>query len=104
MIIKENERFTFKIYNVKGEPFHLKPIYDSINHSYHRMENGKDFKFVNTWSYYIPVAVRMFFLWWCFDFSIKPRLLSGKTPSRYVDIKDTHLQLMGLPHGSWQDK
>lgn len=103
MIIKENEKFKLRIYNVNGEPFHWKPVYDSINHNYHRLQNGKDFKFVNTWSYYMPITNRFFWLWWCLDFTIKPKLISGKTPNRYVEFRKTHLELMDLPHGSWKD-
>jgi len=103
MIIKETENFKLKINNVKGEPFHWKPVWCGAKHNYHRVENGKDFKFINTWSYYIPIMNRVFWLWWCLSFTIKPKLISGKIPQRYVPLKDTHLELMDLPHGSWQD-
>lgn len=103
MIIKENSNIKISIHRVKGEPFHLRPICDCIKYNYHRIENGKDFKFINAWSYYIPIGNRFFWLWWCLTIKIKPTLLSGKAPIRYVDFKKTHLELLDLPHGSWRD-
>ncbi len=104
MIIKRTENFQLKIYQVSGEPFHWKPIYDCIKHSFWKVENGIDFKWVNTWAHYIPVTNRCFWLWWCIDFTVFPKNIGGKTPCRYVNLNKTHLEPMKYPHGSWRDE
>ena len=101
--IKDHEDFRIFIGIVKGEPFHWKPVWCRTKRSFHKLENGKDFKWINTWSYYIPVTVRVFWLWWCLGISIKPKNIGGKIPQRYVKYENTHLAPMEYPHGSWRD-
>ena len=103
MILKKHKNFKLVICNPKGEPFHWKPVYSGSLHNYHRLENGKEFMFVNTWSYYIPVVISVYWLWWKLYIKIFPKLLSGKTPIKYVEFNKTHLPLLNLEEGSWRD-
>lgn len=82
-----------------------KPEWSGYKENFHKMENGKGFKFVNTWSYMIPTTIQVFFLKWIFYIKIKPKLISGdpKYPQKYVKFEQTHLSAMGLPEGNWND-
>lgn len=71
--------------------------------NFHTIENGKDFKFVNTQSFYIPTLIQLYWLKWILYVKITPKLLSGKEPIRYVKFEDTHLELLDLPKGNWND-
>lgn len=102
MKIVEKVNFEIGIKKING--FYRKPTWSGAKSSFHSMDNGKDFKFVNTKSYYVTTTIQLFVFWWVIYLQIKPELLSGKLPIRYVEFKDTHLDLMDIPHGNWDDK
>ena len=104
MIIKKHKNFEFGINRVKGEPFHFKPVYCAHNKNFFKVENGKDFKWINTWAHYVPTTIQCFWFWWCIYFKVFPKNIGGKTPQRYVEFRKTHLELLDLPHGSWRDQ
>lgn len=104
MKIVDNKSISIKIVKKpKCEKFRWKSHWESMNYNYFKVKNGKDFKYINTWSYYMPEVNRCFWLWWIVVIKIKPKLISGETPNRYVRFEDTHLELMDLPKGNWDD-
>lgn len=84
--------------------FYWKPEWCGVNDNFFKVQNGRGFQFINCWSYYVLTRIELFFLKWIFYIKIEPELLSGETPMRYVEFKKTHLELMDVPHGSWNDK
>ena len=102
MILIKKEKF--EIGTKSTSVWSLKPEWNTINCNYFRVQNGKDFKFINTWSYFIPTEIRLYFLIWIFYIKIKPKRISSETPSRYVRFEDTHLELLNIPHGKWSDE
>lgn len=97
-------KINFEIGIIKIGTFYWKPSWSGAKSSFHSLENGKGFKFVNTRSYYVTTTIQLFVFWWVIYLKIKPELLSGKLPIRYVKFEDTHLNLMDIPHGKWSDK
>ena len=97
-------RINFEIGINKIGAFYKKPITEATKSNFHTIDNGKDFKFINAKSYYVITSIRLYIFWWVIYLKIKPELLSGKVPIRYVEFKDTHLDLMNIPHGNWDDK
>ena len=89
---------------LKSGQFNWKAEWCNHLDNLHRVENGKDFKFLNTWSCYVPTTIQLFWLKFIFYIKIKPEVISGKTPIKLVKFEDTHLQLMNLPEGNWNDK
>lgn len=71
--------------------------------NFHKIENGTDFKFINARSYYMNTCIEIFWLKFKFYVLIKPKLISGNIPQRYVKFEDTHLDLLDIPHGNWND-
>ena len=97
----KNIRITLQRYKYR---FHWKLYSEAVQKSYHRHENGKNFQWINSYAYFIPTEIYFYWMGFRIWIQLKPKLLSGKTPVRYVDLKKTHLELLNLPHGSWQDK
>lgn len=97
------ERETWKIGITRSGHRYWKPTTCGQLDNFHSLENGKDFKFVNTRSYYIPTVIQIFWLKWILYIKITPKLLSGKEPQRYVKFEETHLDLLDLPKGNWND-
>lgn len=87
----------------KGEKWHWKPKIEMILLNFHKVENGKGFKYVNTWSYFLPGTIRVFWFGLLISLKLKSKLISGETPKKYVEFEKTHLELMGLPEGNWCD-
>lgn len=87
----------------KGEKWHWKPIVEMMLSNFHKIENGKGFKYVNTWSYFTPRKIRVFWLGLLISLRLKPKLISGETPKKYVEFEKTHLDLLDLPEGNWSD-
>lgn len=83
--------------------FYWRPEWSGSLSNYHRVENGKDFRFVNTWSYFIPTTIQLFIFNLIIYINIKPELISGEKPIKYVPFEETHLSLMNIPDGSWAD-
>ncbi len=102
MILIKKENWEIGI--TRGSVRYWKPTTCGVMDNFHKLENGRDFKFVNTWSYYVQTLIQIFWLKYIFYVKITPKLLSGKTPQRYVKFEDTHLDLLDLPHGSWKDE
>jgi len=104
MNLVNNENISIRISKKpKGSKFRRKPYWEAFKSCYWSVENGKDFKYVNCKSHYMPKVNRCFWMWWIIVVEIKPKLISGETPNKYVRFEDTHLQLMDLPEGSWKD-
>lgn len=80
-----------------------KPTTCGSQENFFSLENGRDFKFVNVRSYYINTLIQLYWLKWILYIKIKPKLLSGAEPLRYVKFEDTHFELMGIPKGNWND-
>ena len=83
--------------------FRWKPEWCGQLDNFHRVENGKDFRYVNTWSYYVPTLVQVYWLRFSIYVKIKPKLIGPEKPRRYVPFEDTHLELMDIPEGNWND-
>lgn len=94
---------TFDITIGRAGHFYPKLTYCGVRENWHKHENGRDFQFINLWSYYIKTEYHIYWLWFRMCIILKPELLSGEVPQRYVRIEDTHLDLLNLPHGSWKD-
>jgi hypothetical protein len=101
MKIVNKERFEIGIH--KSGKWYWKPTWSGGSDNFHSMENGKNFKFVNTRSYFVMTTISLFWLRFIFYIKIKPELISGEHPRRYVPIEETHLDLLNLPHGKWSD-
>jgi hypothetical protein len=93
----------FEIGLKKSKQWTWKPSPENTLHNYHKLVNGKGFKFVNTRSYFVPILIRIFWLNILFYMELKPKMISGYKPIRYVKYEDTHLELMDLPQGNWDD-
>lgn len=102
MKLINKERFEIGIH--KSGRWYWKPTWSGGSDNFHSMENGLGFKFVNTRSYLVMTTICLFFLKLIIYIKIKPELLSGELPCRYVKIEDTHLGLLNLPHGKWSDE
>lgn len=102
MKLVSKNRFEIGIH--KAGAWYWRPTWSGGCDNFHSMENGVGFMFVNTRSYFVQTTIQLFFLKFIFYIKIKPELLSGELPCRYVRIEDTHLDLLSLPHGSWADK
>lgn len=102
MKIVNKEKFEIGIH--KSGRWYWSPTWCGHSTNFHSMENGWQFKFVNTRSYFVITTIQLFFLKFIFYLKIKPELISGEFPSRYVMLEDTHLNLLDLPHGKWTDK
>lgn len=70
----------------KGEKWHWKPTPVNTLHNYHKLKNDKSFKHVNTWSYYIPVLIQIFWFNKIIFIKLKPKLLSGNDPIKYKKL------------------
>lgn len=103
MIIKRTENFELGINRIKGSPFYWRIKYSGAKDHFFKVENGTDFKWLNTWAYYVPTLVQCFWGWWSIYLKIFPQNIGGKQPQRYVKIENTHLGPLKLPHGSWKD-
>lgn len=102
MVLVNKERFEIGIIKRRGE-WYWKPEWCGSKSNFHKHENGKDFKFINTWSYYILTNIQLFFLCWIFYITIKPELISGNIPQKYVEFEKTHLVLFNVPEENWND-
>lgn len=102
MKLISKQRFEIGIHFKTGK-FYWKPEWSGSVSNFHKLENGKDFKFVNTWAYFIPTVIQLFIFNMIIYIEIKPELISGKHPSKYVAFEETHLALMDIPDGSWAD-
>lgn len=104
--IVSHEKFEIGINWINWRSCYWKPKWDLHNDNFHKIENGREFKFINSWSYFVPTTIKLFFLKFIFYIKIKPKLISGdpRYPQRYVEFEQTHLHLMDIPHGSWADK
>lgn len=93
----------FEIGIHKSGKWYWKPEWCLHNANFHKVENGVEFKFINTWSYFVPTVIQLFIFKLIFYIEIKPELISGNPefPQRYVKLEDTHLALMDTPVGSW---
>lgn len=100
----ERKSFSFTLKKLHKDEWSFKPSHYCALDNYHRIINGKGFKYINTWSYYIPTTINLCWLIFKLQIKIKPKLLSGKIPIRYVKYENTHLELMDLPQGNWDDK
>jgi hypothetical protein len=102
MRIVNKEKFEIGIH--KSGRWYWRPTWCGSNDNFHTIENGKNYKFVNTRSYFVMTTIQLFWLRFIFYIQIKPKLISGEgTPQRYVPIEETHLELLDLPHGKWSD-
>ena len=101
MKLVDKEKFEIGIR--KSGKWYWKPEWCGANDNFFRVENGRKFKYINCWSYFVMTTIQLFFLKWIFYIQIKPKLISGERPMRYVKFKDTHLDLMDIAHGSWAD-
>jgi hypothetical protein len=99
--IIDKERFEIGIH--KSGKVYWKPEWCVHIHCFHKVENGRGFKYINTWTYYIPTTIQLFWLKFIFYIKLKPKLISGDKPIKYVEFDKTHLSLMDLPEGSWSD-
>lgn len=106
MKIVNRETIEIGISYRSGKPIYWKPEWCGTQENFHKLDNGKDFKFLNQWSYFVPIITQLFWLKFIFYIKIKPKLISGdpKYPSRLVRIEDTHLSVCELPHGSWDGR
>ena len=102
MKLIKNKNFELGI-NWYKYKLHWKPTYVGHLDSFHKHNNGKGFKFTNTWSYYVPTMIQCFWLKFIIYIKIKPKLISGKKPIKYVRFDKTHLSMMDLPEGNWDD-
>lgn len=93
----------FEIGINKSGKWYWKPQWGGTRENFHKMENGKGFKFMNTWSYYVPTSIELFWLKFIFYVKMKPRRVSGEKRIKYVDFKKTHLGVMDLPEGNWNE-
>jgi hypothetical protein len=101
MILKKKE--TWEIGITTSAITYWKPTTCGQLDNFFKVKNGKDFKFLNTWSYYVPTFIQIFWLRWIFYIKITPKLISGEEPVRYVKFEDTHLEIMDVPKGNWDD-
>lgn len=103
MTIINKQRFEVGIH--KSGKWYWRPEWSGSVDNFFKVQNGRDFKFINTWSYFIPTTIQLFFLKWIFYIQIKPELISGSHPMKYVPFDETHLALMDdIKDGSWADK
>ena len=99
----DDKNFTLGVtWRWKGRKWYWKPEYIGHLDNYHRLENGKGFRFKNVTSYYIPMDIQCLWLKFIFYIKIKKKYLGG--PQRYVLLEDTHLQLMDLPKCNWNSE
>lgn len=103
MNIKIINKETWEIGITRCSVRYWKPTTCGTLSNFHAIENGKDFKFVNTKSYYVNTLIQIYWLKWILYIKLKPKLLSGNTPIIYVKYENTHLDLMDLPQGNWND-
>lgn len=101
MKIVSKEKFEIGLH--KAGSWYWKPQWCGFNDNLHTLENGTDFKFVNVRSYFVMTTIQLFFLKFIFYIQIKPKLISGENPMRYVKFEDTHLNLLDIPQGKWSD-
>lgn len=94
----------FEIGICKSGSMYWRPQWSGFNDNFHRLENGKDFKYMNTWSYFVMTTVQLFWLRFIFYIQIKPERISSEHPQKYVRFEDTHLTLMDdVKLGKWSD-
>jgi hypothetical protein len=79
-------------------------IWECAGKNYNKYSESMTREFINTRPYYITTSIRLYIFFWVIYLKIKPELLGGKFPIRYIEFKDTHLDLMDIPHGNWDDK
>lgn len=101
MRLVDKEKFEIGVR--KTQKWYWKPKWSGANSNFVRVQNGRDFKYINTWSYFILTTIQLFFLGWVVYINIKPKLIGGELPIRYVKFENTHLNLMDIPQGSWYD-
>lgn len=102
MILIKKEHWEIGI--TRGSHRYWKPTTCGVRDNFFMVENGYKFKYLNTWSCYVHTLIQVFWLKFIFYVKIKPEIISGKEPMRYVKFEDTHLELMDIPKGSWKDK
>jgi hypothetical protein len=94
----------FEIGIKKAGTIYWRPTWCGSADNFHKMENGREFKFVNTWSYFVLTTIQLFWLKWIFYIQIKPEIISGEYPMKYVPFEDTHLAIMNIKDGKWTDQ
>jgi len=86
----------------KGETFFWRPNFCSVKGSFHKIEDGPGFSYINTFSHYITTQIWVTWLFWTLRLYIKPEPLQS-TPCIYMEYKKEDLHLFQLTHGSRKD-
>jgi len=103
MKLVNKKRFEIGIH--RSGKLYWRPEWSGATDNFFRVENGKHFQYINTWSYLVPTTIQLFWFRWIFYIQIKPERISGEQPMKYVKFEETHLALMDdVKDGKWSDK